>query len=179
MGLNPEEIVFATVAGAEGIAVEVDAVDIYASGVIDVLDGKGKLVTREVVHATSTSALRGFKPKLLEQSKDGRAPEVPATLHAFRGAAIAAGRAAGVGAAVDGVVAMGRVAGPWWRGDISERDAALYVAKEAATGGMAAGAGVALTALVVAVTGPVGGPVAFVIAAGGATAAKSLLKAVA
>lgn len=83
------------------------------------------------------------------------------------------GRAAGVGAAVDGAFAAVRAVGLVRQGVIDRKAAVTMVAAESATGAAASALAVGAVAAVVAVTGPIGFSAALLVA--GATAAGSKL----
>lgn len=85
------------------------------------------------------------------------------------------GRAAGLGAALDAGVASVEAAAAYRAGDISRGQALRHVGREAASGGLAAGAGVATAALVTVLTGGVGPGLLFTIGAGSSAAAKHAL----
>lgn len=86
------------------------------------------------------------------------------------------GKAAGVGLVVDGVFGGIQAATAYRKGEMTGKQAAVHTTKEAATGALATGAGVALAAGVVALTGGIAAPVVFVIGAGGAIGAKHGLR---
>jgi hypothetical protein len=89
-----------------------------------------------------------------------------------------AGKAAGVGLVIDGAVAGVEAAMALRSGAIDGKQAATYVAKEAATGAIATGAGVVLGAGLVALTGGAAAPVVFAVGALGSIGAKRLLRRV-
>lgn len=85
------------------------------------------------------------------------------------------GRAAAVGLVLDGVIGGAEAIVAYRRGRITRREAYVHTATEALTGAAATGAGVALAAGAVAVTGGLGAPVVFAVAAAGAIGTKRLL----
>lgn len=87
-----------------------------------------------------------------------------------------AGKAAGVGLLIDGAVAGVEAAVAVRNGAMDRRSAATYVAKEAATGALATGAGVLLGAGLVAMTGGAAAPVVFAVGALGSIGAKRILR---
>lgn len=87
-----------------------------------------------------------------------------------------AGKAAGIGLVIDGAVAGIEAIGAVRGGSMDAKEAATYVAKEAATGAVATGAGVLLGAGLVAVTGGLAAPVVFAASALGAIGTKRLLR---
>lgn len=87
-----------------------------------------------------------------------------------------AGKAAGVGLLIDGAVAGVEAVVAVRNGSMDRKDAVSYVAKEAATGAVATGAGVLLGATLVVLTGGVATPVVFAIGALGSIGTKRLLR---
>lgn len=87
-----------------------------------------------------------------------------------------AGKAAGIGLVVDGAVASVEAALAVREGAMDRRGAISYVAKEAATGAMATGAGVLVGAGLVALTGGVAAPVVFAVGALGSIGTKRVLR---
>lgn len=87
-----------------------------------------------------------------------------------------AGKAAGIGLAIDGAVASIEAAAALRSGAMDRRSAASYVAKEAATGAAATGAGVLLGAGLVVLTGGTAAPVVFAVGALGSIGAKKVLR---
>lgn len=87
-----------------------------------------------------------------------------------------AGRAAGIGLMIDGAVAGVEAAVAVHRGEMEKKEAVTYVAKEAATGAVATGAGVLLGASLVVLTGGVAAPVVFAVGALGSIGTKRLLR---
>lgn len=87
-----------------------------------------------------------------------------------------AGKAASIGLVVDGAVAGVEAIAAVRSGEMNRGDAALYVAKEAATGAVATGAGVLIGAGLVALTGGVAAPVVFAVGALGSVGTKRLLR---
>ncbi len=87
-----------------------------------------------------------------------------------------AGKAAGIGLAIDGAVAGVEAVVAVRNGAMDRRSAATYVAKEAATGAVATGAGVLLGAGFVALTGGAAAPVVFAVGALGTMGTKHLLR---
>ncbi|HVH42272.1 MAG TPA: hypothetical protein VM925_08000 [Labilithrix sp.] len=89
-----------------------------------------------------------------------------------------AGKAAGIGLVIDGAVASIEAVVAVRNGSMDTKGAATYVAKEAATGAVATGAGVLLGAGLVALTGGIAAPVVFAVGALGSIGAKRLLRRV-
>ena len=89
-----------------------------------------------------------------------------------------AGKAAGIGLVIDGAVAGVEAAVAMRSGSMDRKEAAKYVATEAATGAIATGAGVLLGAGLVALTGGVAAPVVFAVGALGSIGTKRILRRV-
>jgi hypothetical protein len=89
-----------------------------------------------------------------------------------------ASKAAGIGLLIDGAVASVEAVLAVRSGAMDRKGAATYVAKEAATGAAATGAGVLLGAGLVAITGGAAAPVVFAVGALGSIGAKRLLRRV-
>ena len=87
-----------------------------------------------------------------------------------------AGKAAGVGLVVDGAVASVEAVVAVRNGSMDRKTATGYVAREAATGAVATGAGVLLGAGLVALTGGIAAPVVFAVGALGSMGTKRLLR---
>ena len=87
-----------------------------------------------------------------------------------------ASKAAGLGLVIDGAVASVEAVVAVRSGSMDRKSAAEYVAKEAATGAVATGAGVLLGAGLVALTGGVAAPVVFAVGAIGSIGTKRLLR---
>lgn len=87
-----------------------------------------------------------------------------------------AGKAAGIGFAIDGAVAGIEAVIAVRNGSSDKATAVKYVAKEATTGAIATGAGVLLGAGLVALTGGVAAPVVFAVGAMGSLGTKRLLR---
>jgi hypothetical protein len=87
-----------------------------------------------------------------------------------------AGKAAGIGFLIDGAVAGVEAVVAVRNGSMDRKDAVSYVAKEAATGAVATGAGVLVGAGLVILTGGIGAPVVFAVGALGSIGTKRLLR---
>lgn len=87
-----------------------------------------------------------------------------------------AGRAAGMGLVLDGAVASVEALIAVRNGAMDRKGAMSYIAKEAATGAVATGAGVLVGASLVALTGGVAAPVVFAVAALGSLGTKRALR---
>jgi hypothetical protein len=88
----------------------------------------------------------------------------------------AARRAAGAGALIDGVVSGIDATRAYQQGEITGRQVVVRVALDAATGAIAAGAGVALGAGAITVLGGLSAPALFVVGATGSLGAKRALR---
>jgi len=86
-----------------------------------------------------------------------------------------AGRAAGIGAAIDGAFASVEAVVAVRAGTMDRRAAVTHVATEATTGAIATGAGVLLGAGLIAITGGVAAPAVFAVGAVGSIGTKRLL----
>ncbi len=154
---------------------------------------------KDLLHEVPRAALRASLESAARQVADGTAPALAAQVARFaakeahvvprgamvtvargavvRGAAKAVarsmGRAAGVGAALDGALGAVKAYGLLRRGAIDRKGAAKLVAVEGATGAASAALGVGAVALVVALTGPIGFSAALLVA--GAASAGSKL----
>lgn len=113
---------------------------------------------------------------LASASKAVRASAPVAARVAGRQLLKGAGKAAGIGFVIDGAVAGVEAASAVRSGSMDRKDAATYVAKEAATGAIATGAGVLLGAGLVALTGGVAAPVVFAVGALGSIGTKRILR---
>lgn len=87
-----------------------------------------------------------------------------------------AGKAAGIGLVIDGAIASVEAFTALRKGTMDRKSAASYVAKEAATGAVATGAGVLVGAGLVALTGGTAAPVVFAVGALGSLGAKRALQ---
>lgn len=83
------------------------------------------------------------------------------------------GRAAGIGAAIDGGLAAVEAALAYQRGEMTAKQALVHVGKEAATGGIAGAAGVALAAGTVALVGTLSAPAVAALSVLGSLATKT------
>lgn len=105
-----------------------------------------------------------------------RAVSVQVARSAARPVLRGASRAAAIGFVVDGAVA-GIEAVIAVRNGTTDRDTAMrHVAKEAASGAVATGAGVLAGAALVALTGGIAAPVVFAVSAAGSIGAKRVVR---
>lgn len=112
------------------------------------------LVAKEAARAVGTQAARAAAKEVLK----------------------GAGKAAGIGFAVDGAVAAVEAVVAVRAGALDTKAAAKHVATEATTGALATGAGVLIGAGLVAVSGGLAAPVVFAAGAFGAIGTKHLLR---
>jgi hypothetical protein len=181
------EALRAAVAGGQAAKLIGSATAIFKAGGNKLLSEAAQSSLRAAVEkgaekaiATATGALlpSGLSPAKLIGS-GARATTAVVTggaRAAAREIAKGAGKAAGIGFALDGAIATveGVVA---VRAGTMDRNAAVkHVAKEATTGAIATGAGVLLGTGLVALTGGVAAPVAFAVGAIGSIGAKRALK---
>lgn len=135
-------------------------------------------ITRAPIASAAKQA--GIPARLLPSlagSSDAAIAVAGQTARAATGAVLrGAGRAAGVGFVLDGAFASVGAAFAVKRGEMDRAAAARYVAKEAASGAIATGAGVLAGAGLVALTGGVGAPAVFAVAAIGSIGAKRLAR---
>lgn len=181
----------AVVAGSGAARMMASSVALFEAGGKLVLDDGARQVLRSAAERSAEGALAlaagplvgpasmiAKKPIGLLVSA-GRAAKETAPLAAraagrelLRGA----GKAAGIGLVVDGAVAGVEAVVAIRNGAMDRKDAVGYVAKEAATGAVATGAGVLLGAGLVALTGGVAAPVVFAVGALGSIGTKRLLR---
>jgi hypothetical protein len=186
----------ANVAGAEAVAVRTAAEHLFEAGGKRLLAEGAQKAMRELAENSARAILGNFAPSAL--ARVAGAAELTAGVmrsaatDLAKGAGMAvvreagktaakevlkgAGRAAGVGFVVDGVFGGVEAALAYRKGTMTSKEAAVHVSKEAGTGALATGAGVAVAAGVVALTGGLAAPVVFVIGAGAAIGAKQGLR---
>lgn len=164
---------------------------LFEAGGKHLLDEGARSMVRQVAEKSAESALAltagplvgqaailGKKPiaMLANTAKAAKAVGPVAAKVAGKELLKGAGRAAGIGLAIDGAVAGVEAIAAVRAGTMDSREAAGYVAKEAATGAVATGAGVLLGASLVALTGGVAAPVVFAVGALGSIGTKRLLR---
>lgn len=101
---------------------------------------------------TGQSLLESAPQKLARQTKNIFVRQSAGA--AVKQVAVATTRSAAAGAIIEGIVASAEVAGDTYTGQVELPDAAEYVGKRAAKGGVAAAAGTLAVAGLVAMTGP-------------------------
>mgnify|MGYP000736831974 CR=1 FL=1 len=154
------------VGGAEAVVVRDAAYALHELGAGRLLPGAAQRELRRHVERAANNILASAPA-----SKRGL------TLAAARGVASSVARGVALGAVFDAAVATVE-AGIAYRAGELDRDLALeHVGVEAATGGVAAGCGIAVAASVTALTGGLAAPAAFAIGAGTTAAAKHALYA--
>lgn len=197
-----ERIFGATVAGAGAVAVKLSAEFLFEVGGRKILTESAKQTLRQAVAGTAKgmldTALPGGLGELAHEGvrklsmatealatssvparaityvggKASRRLALSATSNILKGAT----KAAGVGLVVDGVIGGIEATRAYRKGEMTKREAAAHVAKEAATGAVATGMGVAVAAGLVAVTGGLASPLVFAVGAGASMGAKRLLR---
>lgn len=181
----------AVIAGGGAARVMTASVALFEAGGKLILDEGTKHTLRSVAEKGAESALAIAAGPLLgtatqmakrpvallaSSAKAARAVAPVAAKVAGRELLKGAGKAAGIGLLVDGAVAGVEAVAAVRAGEMATNDAAVYVAKEAATGAIATGTGVLLGAGLVALTGGVAAPVVFAIGALGSVGTKRLLR---
>ncbi|MBY0524627.1 MAG: hypothetical protein K2R98_14580 [Gemmataceae bacterium] len=159
-----------------------------------VLTESTRQTLRTGVEEATSRALKHSAPGLLRQAASGAAGKTAPALTSNVGreftkassGAVAraagvevlkgAGRAAGVGLALDGAVASVEAVHGYCHGRLTGAEACTHVAREASTGALAAGGGVLLATGLVVVTGGMAAPAVALIAAGGSIGFKLGLK---
>ncbi len=193
------ESVRGVAAGVNAAKVVGAAGTLFEAGGKHVLSESAKQAVRTAAHAGAARALTAAsEPLFAPVAMLGKAPVAALTEGAAattvkaaaktlgRTAATAAakeiakgaGKAAGIGFAVDGAVATVEAVMAVKKGTLDKKAAVKHVAKEATTGGLATGAGVLLGAGLVALTGGVAAPVVFAVSALGAIGTKRILRRV-
>lgn len=181
----------AVISGGGATSVIAPSVALFEAGGKSLLDEGAKHVLRSAAERGAESALAvaagpllgpatllAKKPiaMLASASKAARSAAPLAARAAGREILKGAGKAAGIGLVIDGAVASAHALVAVREGTIDRRGAILYVAKEAATGAVATGAGVLVGAGLVALTGAVAAPVVFAVGALGSIGAKRVLR---
>lgn len=181
----------AVIAGNGASKVITSSLALFEAGGKHVLDEGAKSLVRSAAEKGAESALAvaagpllgpasviAKKPiaMLAQSPKAARAVAPIAARTAGRELLKGAGKAAGVGFVIDGAVAGVEAVVAVRNGSMNQESAVKYVAKEAATGAVATGAGVLLGASLVALTGGVAAPVVFAVGALGSIGTKRLLR---
>lgn len=181
----------AVIAGNAASRVIGSSLALFEAGGKHVLDEGAKSLVRSAAEKGAESALAvaagpllgpasmiAKKPiaMLAQSAKAARVVAPVAARTAGRELLKGAGKAAGVGFVIDGAVAGVEAVVAVRNGSMSQDRAVRYVAKEAATGAVATGAGVLLGASLVALTGGVAAPVVFAVGALGSIGTKRLLR---
>jgi hypothetical protein len=163
-------------AGARGVALRPVAQRLYELGGRAVLPPVAQSAIRGALEAEATSLFAGAG-LLVEGANVMKA--LPGRLASESSKAVVAttaraagqqllrgvGRAAGIGALIDGAWGAAEAGYRYKKGTMTARQAALHVAKEAGTGAAATAAGAAAAALVVTMTGGVAIPAVFMVGA--------------
>ena len=168
-------------AGRAALASRQAAGNLYHGGGHRLLGKVGRRWTRDASEhcAAAGSLVMEYGPSPSSAGEllaDGVRTAVPVSrelmLSSVKTVAVNAGRAAGMGMLVDGGLTAVVQTIHYARGRTTAAKAVKKVIREAGTGGVATAAGTLATVAVVVVTGPVSGPVMFMIAAGATTAVK-------
>jgi len=190
----------AAIAGGEAARVLVASTTLFEAGGKRLLSEGAKVALRGAVERGATRAIAMVSGPLFEPVAALGAKPAVATASAASASAPAsiakaaasgvgkqaarlaakevlkgAGKAAGIGFAIDGAIASVEAVAAVRNGSADVKTAVKHVAKEASTGAIATGAGVLLGAGLVAVTGGLATPVVFVVGAVGAIGTKRLL----
>ncbi len=180
----------AAVAGASATKILTSATMLFEAGGKYVLAAETRGLLKAAAERGATKALAAASP-LLARTPATMAPALPsaatgaarAVAVSGRAAAIAgrevlrgAGKAAGIGFAIDGAFAGIEALIAHREGKMDASQAARHVAREATTGAIATGAGVLAGATLVAVTGGIAAPVLYAVSAVSAIATKRALR---
>jgi len=166
----------AMIAGARGVALRPIAQRLYELGGRAVLPPVAQGAIRGALETEATRLFAGagllVEGASVMKSLPGRlASETTKTVAATTAKAAGQqllkgiGRAAGVGALIDGAWGAAEAGYRYKKGTMTARQAAVHVAKEAGTGAAATAAGAAAAALVVTMTGGVAIPAVFMVGA--------------
>jgi hypothetical protein len=170
------------VAGSAGTSLHQAAQALFEAGGRRVLPVVVQRAVRTTVEREASRLLSGVG--MLRQSAAAAGRVLDAGAVGARTTAVQSARAAGrqilrsvgtaaaAGALVDGGWATVQAVTRVRAGSMSQREAVAHVAQEAGTGAAATAAGTAAAALLVAVTGGVGAPAVFVVAAAASLGAK-------
>jgi hypothetical protein len=162
-------------AGSEALDVYEAAQSLYANGGSQVLPGEVQTLVRAGAELQSQDTLmrHGIEGVIERAGRAGVGTAVAlGSKTALRQIGVGLGRAAGVGALVDGGVAAVEAAVAYQQGEMDAEDAVVHVAIEATTGGVACLCGVALAVGTVALVGTLSAPAVAAISIAGATACK-------
>ncbi len=187
----------ANVAGGEALAAAPAARILYQAGGKHLLSEATQSAVRELSERSAAQLLARAVPeverlaqlRLAASARAGTALEVVAGSSRVLGREAAraagkqvlrsAGKAAGFGLLIDGVVGGAEAILGYRRGAMSARQAWVHAGTEAATGAASAAAGVCAAAGLIAVTGGIGAPVVFAVAAAGSMVTKmGLMRAI-
>jgi hypothetical protein len=181
------EVFRATIAGAQAARLIGSATAIFKAGGNKLLSEASQSALRNVVEIGAARAIAAatapllppaLSPvKLIRSGARATSAVVKSSARlAAREIAKGTGKAAGVGFVIDGAVATIEGVVAVRAGTMDRNEAMKHVAKEAATGAVATGAGVLLGTSLVALTGGVGAPVVFAVGAVGSIGAKRALR---
>ena len=168
----------ASIAGSKAVAVKAAAQALFEAGGKKVLPETVQRAVRGAVEREASRLLSavGMAEKALEGTA-ARAAAVQGARAAGRQMLRGVAASAGAGALVDGGWALVQAVRGVRAGQMTHRDAARHVAREAGTGAAATAAGTAAAAMLVAMTGGIATPAVFVVAAAASIGAKMGLDA--
>jgi hypothetical protein len=168
------EVVRASIAGGEAVAVRAAAETLFQAGGKKVLSEGTQRVGREVLSRAVGRVLVGA-PALLGRVAEAATPTLgtesaklvarEAAKAAGKEIARGAGRAAGLGFVLDGAIGGYEGLSAYRSGNKTAREAIAHASKEAGTGAVASAGGVLAAAAMVALVGGLGAPVVFGIGA--------------
>jgi hypothetical protein len=168
----------ASIAGSKSVAAKAAAQALFEAGGKKVLPESVQRALRGAVEREASRLLSavGMAERALE-SNAARAAAVQGARAAGRQVLRGVAASAGAGALVDGGWALVQAVRGVRSGQMTHRDAARHVAREAWTGAAATAAGTASAAMLIAVTGGIATPAVFVVAAVASIGAKKGLDA--
>jgi hypothetical protein len=168
------EVVRASIAGGESVAVRAAAETLFEAGGKKVLSEGTQRFGREVLTRMTEKALAGA-PALLGRAARAARPVLgregaktlgrEAAKAAGKEIAKGAGRAAGLGLVLDGAIGAYEGVTAYREGTKTAREAVVHAGTEAGTGALASAGGVLAAAAMVALVGGLGAPVVFGIGA--------------
>lgn len=183
--VTPRDALRAAVAGLQGSALSSVAHALYEAGGKAVLPAAIQRALRGAIEGEATKLVAGVGLLATGSAVSAKVLEAGAVRAVAQRTATAAGRQIlrGVGAAalggvlVDGGFALVQAVRRFRRGEITKKEAAIYVATEAGAGAAATAAGATAAALVVVITGGVAGPGVFFVGAAASLGARAGLDA--
>jgi hypothetical protein len=188
--ITKRDAVRAMFAGARAVSLRPIAQRLYELGGRTLLPAAAQQAVRGALEHEATRMLAGagmlFEGASAAKALGAGATEASGALAATTATTIAAttaraagqqmlrgiGRAAGIGALIDGAWGAAEATYRYKKGTMTGREACVHVAKEAGTGAAATAAGAAAAALVVTMTGGVAIPAVFMVGAVASIGAK-------